>query len=127
MTAISAFRYVEPLYLRREVKGDGALFIVDRHYTVEFVKDGEVVVYTVGKGRETDLASIPSIVPKWIAQKVDSHIEAAVVHDDLCILKLWTSAIAADIFEAAMIAAGVPAFKRKIMANAVRWFGPTWD
>jgi len=127
MSTITNFRYLEPLYLRRDLHGVGALFVVDKHYTAVFDKDGSTVEFTVPAETRTDLASIPAIVPKWIAQKVDSHIEAAVVHDFLCVSHLWTSKIAADIFEEGMRAAGVGAVKRKIMANAVRWFGPKWD
>ena len=123
--AISNFRYREPLYLRRDVDGDGSLFVVDRHYTVEWERDGKVVVYTVGKGRRPNFASIPRVFRSLISV-LGRHIEAAVLHDDIVELRLWTSAIAADIFEAAMIAELVPSWKRRVMARAVRLFGPKW-
>jgi hypothetical protein len=125
MSTISNFRYVEPLHLRRDVRGAGELFWVDKHYTVEFDKDGETVSFTVPRDTATDFASIPRVAQS-IVQVLGRHVESAVVHDWLCVSKLWTSAIAADIFEEGMRAAGVNPVKRKIMASAVRLLGPRW-
>ncbi len=125
---INKFEFKSDLHLVRRIKGDGKLFEVDANYHVSFEMDGVKIDYTVLKGMPTDLASIPKIVPKWIAQKVDGHIEAAVVHDQLCKDRgPWSSKVAAEIFLAGMEAAGVGKIKRRTMYHAVKWFGPQWD
>lgn len=125
---VSGFRYVEDLHLVRHKAGVGHLFILARDYTVEFRLDGAPIVYTVGAGMRTDFASIPKIVPKWIADKMGAHIEAAVVHDHMCQRKgPWSSRVAADVFLAAMEAARVAWLQRRLMYRAVVMFGPKWS
>jgi hypothetical protein len=139
---ISNFKYPEKLHLEWDVHNYADLFRVMHHFTVSFDIDGEEFHYTVGAGRWTDLASIPVIVPKWMAKKVDRFLGAAVVHDDLCVLKLWTSEVAADVYEEGMRAAEnlLPREtirqrlhlkrmrnKRCLMVGAVRMFGPSWS
>jgi hypothetical protein len=126
---ITNFEYVEDLHLVRRIVGDGKLFEVAKPYTVKFTSDAQQAIsYTVRQGLKTDLASIPAIVPKWVAQKVDSHIEAAVVHDQMCVDRLhWSSKVAAEIFRAAMAEAKVGFVKRWLMYGAVRWLGPQWQ
>ena len=123
---ITAFEYIDDLHLLRRREGGGKLFIVDQEYRVSFKINDLSRVYYVPAGMETDLASIPTIVPKWIAQKVDAHIEAAIVHDHMCIERPWTSRIAAEIFLAAMEKADVGWIKRNAMYQAVLRFGPKW-
>lgn len=123
MVEVTDFRYTEDLILRRRVDGNGRLFYVDANYRVTFRLDGEQQNFTVLAGFATDLASIPSVVPKWVAQKVDRHVEAAVVHDALYVAAMWDKATADAIFLAAMVTAGVPAFRRAFMYRSVRWFG----
>ena len=128
MSRVTEFRYTSDLFLVRRVNGNKKLFEVLRPYTVEFKLDGKYHQYTVRKGFLTDLASIPALVPKWIAQKVAAHLEAAVVHDQLCVDKTpWDSAVAADIFEAGMKAAKVNGFMIWYMAGLVRVAGPRWE
>lgn len=123
---VGDFAYVEDLILRRRVSGEGRLFLVDREYR-SFVKlDGIETKITVPAGMATDLASIPACVPNWIARKVDAHIEAAIVHDFLCVARPWTYKVAADIFNAAMRAAKVPSATRELMYRAVLYLGPKW-
>jgi hypothetical protein len=139
---VSDFKYVEKLCLDWDAYNRPNLFRVKVHWTVSFCLDGEELLYTVGAGRYTDLASIPAIVPKWVAKKVDMFLGAAVVHDDLCELKLWTSKVAADVYEEGMKAAEnlLPretirqrlylkrmGIKRRLMVRAVRMFGPSWE
>ncbi len=127
MPAVSGFEYLEDLHLVRLAHGPARLFYVGRPYTVGFRLDGDQTTYTVPEGMGTDLASIPKLVPKWIADKIDGHIEAAVVHDHLCIVRgPWDSRVAADIFNEGMRAAQVPAWRREIMYRAVVMFGPQW-
>lgn len=124
---ISNFEYIDDLHLVRWKQGSGKLFVLNRAYSVYFEKDGKPIFYTVPRGMETDLASIPVVVPKWIAQKVDRHIEAAVVHDHMCVIKgPWDSETAAEVFNAGMLAANVPDWRRVAMYQAVKQFGPQW-
>lgn len=123
---ITDFEYIDDLHLLRRKHGGGNLFVVSVPYAVGFKIDGIDESVTVPSGMKTDLASIPKIVPKWVAEKLDGHLEAAVVHDFLCIEQLWTSEIAAEIFLAGMVAAGVGKIKRNYMYRAVKWFGPKW-
>jgi len=123
---VTDFRYTDNLHFVRYKDGFNSLFYVAKPYRVAFKLDGEWVSWTVHADTPTDLASIPKIVPKWIAHKVDKHIEAAVVHDDLCYAKPWDYKVAAEVFLHAMIAAGVGSFKRNLMYRAVLIGGPKW-
>lgn len=123
---VTDFRYTDDLHLVRHRQGEGHLFYVEQPYRVAFKLDGEWTSWTVQAGTPTDLASIPAIVPNWIAKKVDSHIEAAVVHDDLCYAKPWDYRVAAEVFLAGMAAAEVPALTRNLMYRAVLIGGPRW-
>ena len=125
MANVSDFRYVQDLYLVRKAAG-GKLFYVERSYTVEFLLDGIPRQYTVPVGTWTDFASVPAVVPRWIVEKIDSHLEASVVHDHMCRMRVWTSDIVHDIFLAAMEAAGVPWTTRHLMYRAVKTFGSVW-
>ena len=126
MPVVSDFRYLESLHVERRVVGNGKLFWVSRDYTVEFLLDGVATPYTVPAGTPTDFASIPSAA-QGIVQVLGPHIEAAVVHDKMCIDRgPWSSRTAADIFNEAMKAADVAAWRRTIMYRAVLWFGPRW-
>lgn len=128
MAAVSEFRFLTDLHLVRFRQGSGKLFIVQREYRVAFSVDGLRHIYTVPAGTKTDLASIPDFIPKWMAKKVDSHIEAAIVHDRMCIDKgPFSSGVAAEIFHAAMLAGGVPKFRADLMWFAVDKFGPHWE
>ena len=127
MVAITEFRFLTDLHLVRFRTGSGKLFIVQREYRVAFSVDGLHHIYTVPAGTKTDLASIPDCVPKWVAKKVDNHIEAAIVHDRMCIDEgPFSSTVAADIFHAAMLAGGVPSWRANAMWFAVDKFGPQW-
>ena len=124
---ITDFEYLDDLYLVRHREGlDANLFEVSSDYQVKFKIDDEPIIYTVPANTFTDLASIPKVVPKWVAEKLDGALESAVVHDFLCIQQPWTSQIAAEIFLAGMVAAGVGKIKRQYMFRAVLWFGPKW-
>lgn len=127
MTIVTDFRYLDDLHLVRFRSGDGRLFMLSHEYRVSFRLDGIEAVYTVPAGTKTDLASIPRFVPRAIAEKVDKHIESAVVHDRQCQdLGPWDSVTAAKIFNEGMRAARVPAWRRNVMYRAVLYFGPKW-
>lgn len=125
MGAITNFEYTTDLYLRRKREGDGKLFYLDRDYAVQFKLDGVLTVVVVPGGLDTDLASIPDVVPNWIAKRIDAHIEAAVVHDWLYSPagRRFSRETSDDIFLAGMVAAGVDERTRNLMYAAVRMFG----
>ncbi len=120
---ITDFEYREDLHLIRLVTGANKMFYVSFDYTVAFKRNSNPETVTVKKGVGTDLASIPSIVPKWIAAKVESHLEAAVVHDYLYKYGTYERETADNIFLAGMEAANVSWWKRQAMFRAVRMFG----
>jgi len=127
---VTDFKYWGALYLTRKVSGDGSLFYIEEPYSVSFTYRKKSRKLTVPAEFATDLASIPSIVPKWIAQKVASHLEASVVHDYLYKHKQYKKEFGSldrefsdNIFLSAMEAAGVGWFKRRMMFRAVRMFG----
>ena len=124
---VSDFQYLDALVLRRKLHAPAnTVFFLARDYSVQFRLDGQPIVYCVPQGTWTDFASVPRLVPSLMAQALDA-IEAAVVHDHMCQIKpTWGSGVAADVFEQAMEVSGVPLIRRKLMANAVRMFGPRW-
>ena len=122
---ITGFVFEDDLHLLRKKQSDGKLFILSVPYCVSFKLEGEDMAVTVPSGFKTDFASVPKVVPKWIAENLDS-VEGAIVHDWLCVEQPeWsTSDIAADIFLTAMGSVGK--IKRTYMYRAVKWFGPKW-
>ena len=128
MAKIESFQFLYDLHLVRKRDGDKALFYVSKPYTVAFWLDRNITVFTVPEGTWTDFASIPKIVPRFIVDKLGPHIEAAVIHDYMCQIKgPWDSRTAADIFLAAMLAAGTPVGQAHLMHKAVVMFGPKWE
>ena len=124
---VEHFQYLYDLHLKRHKEGgDGVLFYVAKPYTVVFWLDGIITALTVPEGTATDFASIPKIMPRFLLDKLGPHVEAAVVHDYLCVKRLYTPRIAADIFLAGLEAAGVPWLTRHAMHKAVVLFGPRW-
>lgn len=76
---------------------------------------------TVPAGFQTDLASIPEFVPRWICDVNERHVFAAIVHDYL--VRNWPLSMrpfADRIFREAMGVLGVAAWKRYMMWLAVR-------
>ena len=123
---VTDFRYTEDLHLVRHRQGEGHLFYLAKPYRVAFKLDGEWTSWTVHEGTATDFASIPKAVPRWIVDKLGPHVEAAVVHDDLCYCHPWDYKVAAEVFLAAMAAANVPEVTRNLMYRAVLIGGPRW-
>lgn len=123
---VTDFRYLERVDLHRLLEGNGALFYVTKPYTVEFRLDGQPIIYTVPAETATDFASIPRVVQSLV-QVLGPHIEAAIVHDRLCIDRYpYSSQVSAEIFLAAMEAANVKPWRREAMFQAVWHFGPQW-
>jgi Protein of unknown function (DUF1353) len=73
----------------------------------------------VPRGFITDFASVPRIpLAFWLAG--DTAHASAVIHDYLLSLK-YARPLAAEVFREAMIAEGVPSWRRWLMYNSVRW------
>lgn len=131
---IAGFEFARDLHLVRFAEGRGTTFVLGKKYRVRFtltndegIRSDEKV--SVEKGFATDLASIPKLVPRWIAQKVDKNLEAAVIHDWLYASHQLDGGreiardLADEIFLAAMEAAQVHWLRAWLMHLAVRLFG----
>lgn len=84
-----------------------------------------VTVIDVPSGYRTDFASIPRLF--WrVLPPAGKYGKAAVIHDWLCDVdpKICDHLRAADVFNEAMSVLGVGRFKRFIMVQAVKRFGP---
>lgn len=104
-----------------------ALLYVERSFRVQFRLDGKLITYTVPPGTPTDFASIPQAAQALIS-KLGPHIEAAVVHDKMCIDRgPWPSKVAAEIFHQAMLHGGTDETTAYLMYRCVRRFGPQWE
>jgi len=128
--AITNFVFPDHLDLIRFRQGHhGIHFMVQVAYRAMFdTPDGVTHTVTVPPGTTTDFASIPRVFQS-IVTKLGPHIEAAVIHDHLCITREnsgYTSKEAADIFYAGMIAGGTPRRTAWMMWKAVCWGGPRW-
>jgi hypothetical protein len=131
---ITNFVFADALHLVRGREGKhGVHFILSVAYRAMFDIDIDIdgvtksvtKTITVPPGFATDFASIPRMF-QGIVQKLGPHIEAAVVHDYLCVDKPWTSKVAADVFYAGMLAGGTPKRLAWVMWKAVCWGGPRW-
>lgn len=81
----------------------------------------------VSRGFITDLASIPKLF-RTLLDVNDAHRRAAVLHDFLYCLQMFTRKQCDDMFLEAMWVIGVPAWKRYAMYLAVRAGGwLIWD
>ena len=84
------------------------------------------VLITAPKGYRTDFASIPRFFHR-IMPPVGIHGKAAVIHDIICDHSThmgYTHLQAADIFDEGMKVLGVKKWRRKVMVQAVKRFGP---
>jgi hypothetical protein len=70
-------------------------------------------------GFETDLASIPTWVPRWLADPTGRHRGAAIVHDFLVRQPGFDRKKADEIFLEAMKVEGVKRWRRRMMWRAV--------
>lgn len=147
---VSEYYQLDDLYLvRYKVRppSSSALLYVQRDFRVQFKLDNVPWTYVVPAGTPTDFASIPQFAQSLVS-KLGPHIEAAVVHDRLCIDKGfaapgydkfwntgdWASArfkvsseTAAAIFLEAMLCGGTPRYLAEAMHRAVVDFGPRWS
>ncbi len=126
---VSNFEYIERIHFYREPHGSGKMLILEQPYTVIFRLDGRPVRYTVPAEFATDGPSVPYWIPKWVAQTgLSKALEAAVVHDHMCVTKgPWSSVVAADIFHAALEATSGSDFWIWYMYRAVTLGGPKWE
>jgi hypothetical protein len=74
----------------------------------------------VPKGFETDFASIPKWVPRWLFDPSGRHRSSAVVHDYLVRLDGFDRKLADQIFLEAMALKKVKKWRRKAMYKFVR-------
>jgi Protein of unknown function (DUF1353) len=80
------------------------------------------VVIAVPAGTVTDLASVPRVL--WsIFPPHGSWAKAAIVHDHLYDLALYTKPFADSVFLEAMQVLGVPKWRRTVMYWCARLFG----
>lgn len=115
--AIDKARFAAPLRVERLVDGTWRLL---RPLIFESPKLGMVV--HVPRGFITDFASVPR-VPFAYMLFAGVADEAAVVHDFAYSAGILTRSQADDLFAEAMIACGVPAWRRGPIWAAVRLFG----
>ncbi|MHA1538662.1 MAG: DUF1353 domain-containing protein [Alphaproteobacteria bacterium] len=141
---ITAFDYIDPLILRRNVKGlvfrrdkeKDAFYILAENYRIRYRLDGEASdrFVTAPRGMLTDLASVPRF-GRWFVGKVGPHLEAAIVHDFLYVA--WQDVegrgarkadrkFADKLMLAAMAEAKIGAFKRGVIYAAVSSFIGWW-
>lgn len=150
---ISDYFQLDDLHLLRfrlKPEGSQMQFQVARDFRVQFkleryvggvltpaIAYHDTLTLTVPNGMFTDLASIPQVAQAMIS-KLGPHIEAAVVHDYLCVRRgdfvdetglpiHISSRDAADIFHAAMLHGGTDKEQAGLMAFAVKTFGPQWS
>ena len=84
-------------------------------------KDGRLVsIIEVPAGAETDLASIPSIIPRWLLDPNGLSRLPAIVHDYLCRTGYQPRSMADRVFLEAMKLVGVRRWRRWSMYSAVR-------
>src|SRR3990167_4704345 len=99
-------------------------FTVWRDFRVGFKLDGKDTVLTIPAGSITDLASIPRPIQGWLIEVVGAHMAAAIVHDYLCVKKLWDFEVAAEVFYLAMLSSRTPEETARLMRNGVLLGGP---
>lgn len=96
---------------------DPKLFVLEHNFTLLGI--------TVPKGYRTDFASVPRFF--WrLYPPVGRYCQAAVLHDYLCDTQELSYKQTHQMFEYAMIQTGVKPRTRKVMAWAVKKFGPRW-
>ena len=93
-------------------------------------EDADGLRWRANKGDITDGASIPGIFVPFIGDPFDDRfVKAAVIHDRYCDRKHnvrpWRNTH--RMFYDALLAAGVPTGRAKVMYYAVYTFGPRWD
>lgn len=91
------------------------LWVLEKGFTTTW----KGVKYTIKKGFETDLASIPRVA-QGLVPKVGKHVQPAIVHDWFYVHGGITKAEADQMFLDGMKYVGVPWYRRYIMYAAVR-------
>lgn len=108
----------KPIFINRAAKihlgGKWFLTVEALHFRV-----GNIVTIVVPKYFITDLASVPQYL-QWLVPVTDDHVQASIVHDYLCNLKILSRAAADGLFFDLLTAAGVKGWKRWAMYFAVR-------
>ena len=108
-----------PKPLKLKAVGNGIF-----EFTAEFVYDNEPVRVCVPVGFKTDGASIPKVVWSLVGSPwTGKYTKAAMVHDYLYRIRIYSRKRSDLIFYQAMKILGVPLWKRWAMHKAVRMFG----
>ena len=90
--------------------------------------DASGVSWEVPSGAIVDGASIPRILWPIIGGPWDGpYIEASVVHDWFCAVRIMPWQKTHRMFYEAMLTSGISNAKAKLMFLAVRYAGPSWD
>ena len=110
---------------------EDADYLVGADYTIRWRgSDGQGGTVTVPRGMPTDLTSVPRPF-RWLIGRVGPWLEAAIVHDWLCVAWWWVDGrpsrdrrrFADDVMLAAMAAAEVNPVVRTLIWWAVRLAG----
>ncbi len=89
--------------------------------------DGAGRTWTACAGDRIDGASIPRILWRVIGSPFIGHYRrASVIHDVYCIKKTMPYYEVHQVFDEMMRDDKVPPWKRRMMAQAVKRFGPKW-
>lgn len=89
--------------------------------------DDEGRTWQAHKGDKVNGASIPRMFWRIVGGPMSGKYRyASVIHDVFCVTKSMPHKDVHQMFDEAMQASGVPEWKRKAMARAVKMFGPKW-
>lgn len=111
-------RFLDPLVLREDA--DLCWWLVEREFRYDSAILGARII--IPPGFATDLASVPRApFTYWLAG--DTGRKAGLIHDWLYTMKATDRATADAVFLEALEAEGIPAWRRRGMYLAVRWFG----
>lgn len=124
LNPVTAFRYTHELRLLRKSKvgDDPKTFYIDEDYAIQYDHGQESKAIIVHKSETTDFASIPRCLCMFFS-KIDSHLEASVVHDHCYRTNCLSREISDWVFLAGMKEAKVNVFSRTLMFVGVRLGG----
>ena len=127
--AITSEAYGEPAHFEGKLviefkeAGNRLVLLEDYRYF-----DQNYKMWTARKGLITDGASIPRWAWSFIGSPLGApYVNAAIIHDQYCVLRTEKPEDAHKMFYDAMIVAGVDKLKAKLMYAAVYAAGPWWD
>lgn len=119
---IIEYRQINDLVTRRYRKGRGKKFFIEKQFTFVFSYSGKTYMVDVPVGFGTDFESIPSAVPRWIADPWDYPEEGA-AHDYLYFTGRFPKYISDLVYRAALEYSGASYYQRQKRYLAVKMFG----